>query len=112
MNDFIYLLFQPAAWPLLLIFILVPSLAIFGHRHRARMERAVFAKGIEMIATIIKASVDEGDCNVRYHFVDPATGKEHFPAWSAWIPDKTTSQRRRFSFSQILAPKSKMVVDG
>jgi hypothetical protein len=77
-THMIQILLQPAAWPLLLVFIIVPTLAIFGHGYRVRMERAVFSEGIEIMATIVRVSVDEGDCNVRYRFVDPATGKEYF----------------------------------
>ena len=76
-SGFIQILLQQDAWPLLLILILVPTLAIYGHSYRVRMERAVFREGMEMVATIDRVSVEDGDCNVRYRFVDPTTGKEY-----------------------------------
>jgi hypothetical protein len=76
MNEIIEFMLLPEAWPFLVIFTVIPGAAILGHLYRVRMGKSVLNSGVEITATITRVSVDGGDCNVRYCFIDPVSGKE------------------------------------
>jgi hypothetical protein len=63
----------------LIIFLLV-SIPLFGITHylwAVHHERQVSSTGLAIQATILEVRMDEGDCIVRYRFVEPLSGKSY-----------------------------------
>jgi hypothetical protein len=57
---------------------LMLGIPLFGaalHYWTLSHEREVFSMGAQIQATVLDVRVDEGDCIVRYAFVDPLSGK-------------------------------------
>jgi hypothetical protein len=55
-------------------------ISLFGIAHRmwvVHHERQVFSLRLEIQASILEVRVDEGDCIVRYGFVQPLNGKSY-----------------------------------
>jgi len=62
------------------ILALMVGILLFGvglHLWILRHEREVFSAGIETQAQILEVRLDEGDCIVRYRFVEPLSGKAY-----------------------------------
>ena len=63
----------------LIIFLMVaiPLFGIAHHLWAVYHERQVLSTGLEIQATVLDVRVDEGDCIVRYRFVEPLSGKSY-----------------------------------
>ncbi len=63
-----------------LIILLMGSVLLFGIAHHIWVlhhERKVLSTGLEIQAAVLEVRMDEGDCIVRYRFVEPLSGKSY-----------------------------------